>query len=497
MVAKILSSSYIGIEPYILEVEVDIMLGLPSFNIVGLADIAISESKERVRVAIKNSGYQLPARRVIINLSPAGIRKEGASFDLPIAIGILVSLGKVKDKKLKKYIVLGELSLNGDIRKIDGAINSVICAKENNIFGVILPKENYLEARVIDGVKIVPVDNLDQVVEFLNGEIEIKSLKVEKKIEKKEAFIDFKEVKGQAQAKRCIEIAAAGGHNFYMIGTPGAGKSMLAKRLPTILPSMSEDEIIESTKIYSSTGLLTKDIPIINKRPFRSPHHSSSLVSIVGGGRVPKAGEISLAHNGVLFLDEVTEFPRIILETLRQPLEDKKISITRADYRVEMPANMILIMASNPCPCGNLFENRCTCSMTEINRYQRKISGPLLDRIDLYLEIKKLSREELTSTQEEESSTKIKERVEKVRKIQWKRFKSSKVNGNMNSKDIKKYCKLDDKSKKILMDSIDIFGLSGRSYDKVLKVGRTIADLEGSKNIELPHIMEALSYRKK
>mgnify|MGYP001333931380 CR=1 FL=1 len=497
MVAKILSSSYIGIEPYILEVEVDIMLGLPSFNIVGLADIAISESKERVRVAIKNSGYQLPARRVIINLSPAGIRKEGASFDLPIAIGILVSLGKVKDKKLKKYIVLGELSLNGDIRKIDGAINSVICAKENNIFGVILPKENYLEARVIDGVKIVPVDNLDQVVEFLNGEIEIASPKVEKKIEKKEYSINFKEVKGQAQAKRCIEIAAAGGHNFYMIGTPGAGKSMLAKRLPTILPSMSEEEIIESTKIYSSTGLLTKDMPIINKRPFRSPHHSSSLVSIVGGGRVPKAGEISLAHNGVLFLDEVTEFPRIILETLRQPLEDKKISITRADYRVEMPANMILIMASNPCPCGNLFENRCTCSMTEINRYQRKISGPLLDRIDLYLEIKKLSREELTSTQDEESSTKIKERVEKVRKIQWKRFKSSKVNGNMNSKDIKKYCKLDDKSKKILMDSIDIFGLSGRSYDKVLKVARTIADLEESKNIELSHIMEALSYRKK
>jgi magnesium chelatase family protein len=497
MVAKILSSSYIGIEPYILEVEVDIMLGLPSFNIVGLADIAISESKERVRVAIKNSGYQLPARRVIINLSPAGIRKEGASFDLPIAIGILVSLGKVKDKKLKKYIVLGELSLNGDIRKIDGAINSVICAKENNIFGVILPKENYLEARVIDGVKIVPVDNLDQVVEFLNGEIEIASPKVEKKIEKKEYFIDFKEVKGQAQAKRCIEIAAAGGHNFYMIGTPGAGKSMLAKRLPTILPSMSEEEIIESTKIYSSTGLLTKDMPIINKRPFRSPHHSSSLVSIVGGGRVPKAGEISLAHNGVLFLDEVTEFPRIILETLRQPLEDKKISITRADYRVEMPANMILIMASNPCPCGNLFENRCTCSMTEINRYQRKISGPLLDRIDLYLEIKKLSREELTSTQDEESSTEIKERVEKVRKIQWKRFKSSKVNGNMNSKDIKKYCKFDDKSKKILMDSIDIFGLSGRSYDKVLKVARTIADLEESKNIELSHIMEALSYRKK
>ncbi|HAS79557.1 MAG TPA: magnesium chelatase [Fusobacteriaceae bacterium] len=497
MVAKILSSSYIRIEPYILEVEVDIMLGLPSFNIVGLADIAISESKERVRVAIKNSGYQLPARRVIINLSPAGIRKEGASFDLPIAIGILVSLGKVKDKKLKKYIVLGELSLNGDIRKIDGAINSVICAKENNIFGVILPKENYLEARVIDGVKIVPVDNLDQVVEFLNGEIEIASPKVEKKIEKKEYSINFKEVKGQAQAKRCIEIAAAGGHNFYMIGTPGAGKSMLAKRLPTILPSMSEEEIIESTKIYSSTGLLTKDMPIINKRPFRSPHHSSSLVSIVGGGRVPKAGEISLAHNGVLFLDEVTEFPRIILETLRQPLEDKKISITRADYRVEMPANMILIMASNPCPCGNLFENRCTCSMTEINRYQRKISGPLLDRIDLYLEIKKLSREELTSTQDEESSTKIKERVEKVRKIQWKRFKSSKVNGNMNSKDIKKYCKLDDKSKKILMDSIDIFGLSGRSYDKVLKVARTIADLEESKNIELSHIMEALSYRKK
>jgi magnesium chelatase family protein len=497
MVAKILSSSYIGIESYILEVEADIMPGLPSFNIVGLADVAISESRERVRAAIKNSGYEVPARRIVINLSPAGIRKEGASFDLSIAIGILASLGEVKDKKLKKYIVLGELSLNGDIRKIDGAINSVICAKENNIFGIILPRENYLEASVIEGVKIIPVDNLVQVVQFLNDKIEIESPRVERRIERKDYLVDFKEVKGQSQAKRCIEIAAAGGHNFYMTGTPGAGKSMLAKRLPTILPPMSEEEIIESTKIYSSTGLLIKDMPIINKRPFRSPHHSSSMVSIIGGGRIPKAGEISLAHNGVLFLDEVTEFPRLVLETLRQPLEDKKVSITRADYRVEMPANIILIMASNPCPCGNLFENRCTCSMSQINRYQHKISGPLLDRMDLYLEIKKLSREELVSSQEGESSIEIRERVEKTRKIQRQRFKNSKVNGNMTPKEIKKYCKLDDRSKKVLIDSIDIFGLSGRSYDKVLKVGRTIADLEKSKNIELPHIMEALSYRKK
>lgn len=497
MVAKILSSSYIGIESYILEVEADIMAGLPSFNIVGLADVAISESKERVRAAVKNSGYEVPARRIVINLSPAGIRKEGASFDLSIAIGILASLGEVENKKLKKYIVLGELSLNGNIRKIDGAINSVICAKENNIYGIILPRENYLEASVIKGVKIIPVDNLVQVVQFLNDKIEIESPKIEGKKEEEDYLVDFKEVKGQIQAKRCIEIAAAGGHNFYMIGTPGAGKSMLAKRLPTILPPMSEDEIIESTKIYSSTGLLTKKIPIINKRPFRSPHHSSSMVSIVGGGRVPKAGEISLAHNGVLFLDEVTEFPRLVLETLRQPLEDKKVSITRADYRVEMPANMILIMASNPCPCGNLFENRCTCSISQINRYQHKISGPLLDRIDLYLEIKKLSSEELASCEEGESSIKIRERVEKVRKIQWERFGNSKVNGNMTPKEIKTYCRLDDTSKKILIDSIDVFGLSGRSYDKVLKVGRTIADLEGSENIELSHIMEALSYRKK
>jgi len=497
MVSKVLSSSYIGIESYILEVEADIMAGLPSFNIVGLADVAISESKERVRAAIKNSGYELPARRIVINLSPAGIRKEGASFDLSIAIGILASLGEVENKKLKKYIVLGELSLNGDIRKIDGAINSVICAKENSIFGIILPKENYLEASVIKGVEIIPVDNLVQVVEFLNDKIEIESPEVETKEEKDIYSIDFKEVKGQVQAKRCIEIAAAGGHNFYMIGTPGAGKSMLAKRLPTILPPMNEDEIIESTKIYSSTGLLTKGMPIINKRPFRSPHHSSSMVSIVGGGRVPKAGEISLAHNGVLFLDEVTEFPRLVLETLRQPLEDKKVSITRAEYRVDMPADMILIMASNPCPCGNLFENRCICTPSQINRYQHKISGPLLDRIDLYLEIKKLSREELVSYKEGESSIKIRKRVEKARKIQWERFGNSKINGNMTPKEIKIHCKLDDRSKKVLIDSIDVFGLSGRSYDKVLKVGRTIADLEESENIELHHIMEALSYRKK
>jgi len=497
MVSKVLSSSYIGIESYILEVEADIMAGLPSFNIVGLADVAISESKERVRAAVKNSGYEIPARRIVINLSPAGIRKEGASFDLSIAIGILASLGEVENKKLEKYIVLGELSLNGNIRKIDGAINSVICAKENGVSGIILPRENYLEASVIKGVEIIPVDNLVQVVEFLNGKIEIESPEVETNKEEDSYSIDFKEVKGQVQAKRCIEIAAAGGHNFYMIGTPGAGKSMLAKRLPTILPLMNEDEIIESTKIYSSTGLLTKDMPIINKRPFRSPHHSSSMVSIVGGGRVPKAGEISLAHNGVLFLDEVTEFPRLVLETLRQPLEDKKVSITRAEYRVEMPADMVLIMASNPCPCGNLFENRCSCSLSQINRYQHKISGPLLDRIDLYLEIKKLSSEELASYKEGESSLEIRARVEKARKIQWERFGNSKINGNMTPKEIKTYCKLDDKSKKILIDSIDVFGLSGRSYDKVLKVGRTIADLEGSENIELSHIMEALSYRKK
>ncbi len=497
MVSKVLSSSYIGIESYILEIEADIMAGLPSFNIVGLADVAISESRERVRAAIKNSGYELPARRVVINMSPAGIRKEGASFDLPIAIGILSSLGEVGNKNLGKYIILGELSLNGNIRKISGAINSVICAKENGIEGIILPRENYLEANMIKGIEIIPVEDLTQVVEFLNDNITIEPPKVEEIEIDDEYLIDFKEVKGQIQAKRCIEIAAAGGHNFYMIGTPGAGKSMLAKRLPTILPPMSDEEIIESTKIYSSAGMLTKDMPIVSKRPFRSPHHSSSMVSLVGGGRTPKAGEISLAHNGVLFLDEVTEFPRLVLETLRQPLEDKKVSITRAEYRVEMPADMILIMASNPCPCGNLFENKCTCSISQIQRYQHKISGPLLDRIDLYLEIKKLTKEELASFEEGESSAIIRERIKKARQKQFERFGDYKVNGNMTPKDIKKYCKLDEESKKILIDSIDIFGLSGRSYDKVLKVGRTIADLEGSENIELEHIMEALSYRKK
>ncbi len=497
MVSKILSSSYIGVESYILEVEADIMPGLPSFNIVGLADAAISESKERVRSAVKNSNYQIPARRIIINLSPAGIRKEGASFDLPIAIGILASLGEVVEKNLKRYILLGELSLNGEIRKIDGAINSVICAKENNIEGVILPKENYLEANMIKGIDIVPVENLVQVVEFLNDKLTIERPKREIVEASCDHLVDFKEVKGQAQAKRCIEIAAAGGHNFYMIGTPGAGKSMLAKRLPTILPPMSEGEIIESTKIYSSAGLLTKSMPIINSRPYRAPHHSSSMVSLVGGGRTPKAGEISLAHNGVLFLDEVTEFPRQVLETLRQPLEDKKVAITRAEYRVEMPADMIMIMASNPCPCGDLFENRCSCSSYQIQRYQHKISGPLLDRMDLYLEIKKLSKEELSQSENGESSEAIRERVNRARAKQLERFGTDRVNGNMNSKEIKEHCKLDNESKKMLVNSIDVFGLSGRSYDKVLKVARTIADLEDCNDIGLPHIMEALSYRKK
>jgi magnesium chelatase family protein len=403
----------------------------------------------------------------------------------------------VINKNLHKYIILGELSLNGGIRKISGAINSVICGKENGIEGIILPRENYVEANMLKGIEIIPVEDLTQVVEFLNGNIEIELPKVEEVELDDEYEIDFKEVKGQILAKRCIEISAAGGHNFYMIGTPGAGKSMLAKRLPTILPPMSDEEIIESTKIYSSAGMLTKDMPIVNKRPFRSPHHSSSMVSLVGGGRTPKAGEISLAHNGVLFLDEVTEFPRQVLETLRQPLEDKKVSITRAEYRVEMPADMILIMASNPCPCGNLFENKCTCSISQIQRYQHKISGPLLDRIDLYLEIKKLTKEELSTFEEGESSEMIRERIKKARQKQFERFGNYKINGNMTPKEIKKYCKLDEETKKILIDSIDIFGLSGRSYDKVLKVGRTIADLEGSENIELSHIMEALSYRKK
>lgn len=499
MLAKVLSSGFLGIESYRVEVEVDVGNGLPIFNIVGLADVAISESRERVRAALKNCKFDMNPKRIVVNLSPAGIRKEGPQFDLPIALGIMKAMGHItEDSRLENYMYIGELSLGGKVRRTRGIINAVICAREQGMKGIVIPRENYPEASTIEGVEVIPVDNIREVYDFVEGDIR-PEIDIEEQVEEDEVFeVDFSEVKGQYRAKRALEISAAGGHNIYMIGSPGSGKSMMSKRLPTIMPPMDQDEVIESTKIYSSAGMLGDSMPIVARRPFRSPHHSASAIALVGGGRVPKAGEISLAHNGVLFLDEATEFPRSILETLRQPMEDGVVSITRADYRVEFPSEFILLLSCNPCPCGMMYEGdgRCRCTPYQMELYNKKISGPILDRMDLYIEVKRLGREELMTYGAGERSADIRKRVEEARKLQRMRFGGRKLNSRMNQREIKRWCKLDPEGRKLIEGAVDKLALSARAYDKILKVARTIADLEGSKGIERQHLLEALSFRK-
>lgn len=498
---KVLSSSYIGIESFLVDVEVDISNGLPIFSIIGLGDTAISESKDRIRTALKNSNFKLEPKKIIVNLSPAGIKKEGAHFDLPIAVGIMTTMGFIKDRYniLENYLFLGELSLTGEIKRVNGALNSVIFAKENGYKGVVLPFENYQEASLIRGVDIIPVKNLQEVGEFISKNI-IHTIQEKIIPNIPEEEIDFSDVKGQAMAKRALEIAAAGKHNLILIGSPGSGKSMLCKRITTILPPLTEKETIESTKIYSIAGELSEKRPIINTPPFRAPHHTSTPISIIGGGKKFTPGEISLASNGVLFLDELGEFPRSVLESLRQPLEEQVLSISRAQYRVNFKTNFIFLAATNPCECGYAFEpsGRCTCTQTEINKYMKKISGPIMDRIDLHVEMRRLSEEELMSYKTSESSREIRERVIKARTIQKLRFGNEEFcNGNMTQKQLKKYCQLSEENKEYFKKVIQTLEISARGFDKILKVARTIADLAESKNIEKEHLMEALSFRKK
>jgi len=435
MKKKIFTSSYLGLESYLVEVEVDVSRGLSMFSIVGMGDTAILESKFRVKAALKNSNYEIVPQKIVVNLSPAGIKKEGAQFDLPIALGIILEMKLLKDKRdiFKNYLFVGELSL-------DGKINLV---------------------------------------------------------KTEEDILDFSDVKGQYFAKRAMEISAAGGHNILLIGSPGSGKSMLAKRMIGILPEMTESEIVESTKIYSVAGELSEKNPIISKRPVRIPHHSTTLAAMVGGGKKALPGEISLASNGILILDEMSEFKHSVLEALRQPLEDGYVSITRAMYRVEFKTNFLLVGTSNPCPCGNLYEGNCKCSATEVERYTKKLSGPILDRIDLVIQMKRLSEEELVNDKKEESSADIRKRVIKAREIQIKRYGEAKTNSRMSQEELKKYCIIKEEDKRFLISALENLQISARVYDKILKIARTIADLAGEKEINRKYLLEAISFKKK
>lgn len=503
MIAKVNSSAVLGINAYLVEVEVDISRGIPSYSTVGLPDSAVKESKDRVEAAIKNSGLVFPLKRITVNLAPADIKKEGSAFDLPIALGILAAQGTLDREKLGDYIVSGELSLNGELRGIRGALPITLAARDKKFKGIILPEDNKREAGIVKGINVYPIKNLNEAVDFLNEGLEIESYScdvTEVWDDASKYDVDFSDVKGQESAKRALEVAAAGGHNVIMIGPPGAGKTMLARRIPTILPELTLDEALETTKIHSVAGLIPREKAIVATRPFRSPHHTISDAGLIGGGAHPRPGEVSLAHNGVLFLDEFTEFNKNVLEVLRQPLEDEEVTISRAALSLTFPARFMLIAAMNPCPCGYFGDQKheCTCTPGIIQRYVSKISGPLLDRIDIHVEVPALDYRELQVKKQGEPSESIRERVNRARKRQLERYKSRKglySNAQLTSKEIKKYCVIGGESERLLMAAIQKFGLSARAYDRILKVGRTIADLEGSEEIRPEHVSEAIQYR--